>query len=65
VIRLARIFLLIVLALMTLSFVMALGTPDTGLVEQVALLALIGGCVYLAAKLSTAADWAVRRFARH
>lgn len=65
VVRVARVLLILVLALLTTSFLIGLGTASTGPVEKAALLALIGGCVYAAAKASTLAEWAIRHLARH
>jgi hypothetical protein len=63
-IRATRVLLILMLALLTLSFVMALGTSSTGLLEKAILLLLIGGCVYLAAKVTTLSEWMVHRL-RH
>jgi hypothetical protein len=49
VVRLARVLLVILLAFLTISFVMGVGTAGTGPVEKLVLLGLIGGCVYAAA----------------
>ena len=64
VIRVARVLLIIVLALLAISFVMGVGTPSTGPVEKVALLLLIGGCVYAAAKITAVSEWLVHRLPR-
>jgi hypothetical protein len=61
VIRVARVLLMLVLALLALSFVVAVGTASTGPVEKVALLPLIGGCVYAAAKITAVSEWLVHR----
>jgi hypothetical protein len=52
---------MLVLALLALSFVVAVGTASTGPVEKVALLPLIGGCVYAAAKITAVSEWLVHR----
>jgi hypothetical protein len=62
VVRVARVLLIIALAFMTISFVMALGTIGTGLLEKAVLLVLIGGCVYAAAKVTTLSDRLVHHF---
>jgi hypothetical protein len=64
VVRVARVLLILVLALLAISFVIGVGTTSTGLVEKVALLLLIGGCVYGAAKVTTVTEWLVHRLAR-
>jgi hypothetical protein len=53
--RLARVLLILLLAVFTISFVIGVGTPETGAVKKVVLLALIAGCVFLAAQVSTLA----------
>ena len=63
-VRLARVLLLLLLAFFAVSFVIGLGTPQTGAVERVVLLALIAGCVFLAAKVSTLATKAQTRLQR-
>ena len=60
-VRLARVLLILLLAYVTIVLVISLGTPGTGAAEKVVLLALIAGCVVLAAKVST---WAGRARAR-
>jgi hypothetical protein len=64
-VRLARVLLILFLAFFTVSFVIGLGTPETGTIEKVVLLALIAGCVFLAAKVSTLATKAQTRLQRH
>jgi len=58
------VLLIIVLALLAISFVMGVGTASTGPVEKVVLLLLIGGCVYAAAKVTVVSDRLVGRLAR-
>jgi len=65
VIRATRVLLILMLAVLTISLVMAVGTSTTGWVEKVVLLVLIGGCVYAAARVTTLSDWLVHRLARH
>ena len=65
VVRLVRILLILVLAALTVAFVVGLGRPEVGAVEKVALLALAAGCVVLAAKISTLASKAQGRLQRH
>jgi hypothetical protein len=65
VVRVARVVLLLLLALFTIMLVIGLGTPDTGIVEKVALVALIVGCVALAARISTWADAVTQRIRTH
>jgi hypothetical protein len=64
VVRLARLLLVLVLAFLTISSVIGVATPDTGLLEKVVLLCLIGGCIYAAAKITVLTDRAVARLAR-
>jgi hypothetical protein len=64
IVRVARVLLIIALALMAISFVIGVGTPSTGPVEKIALLLLIGGCVYAAAKVTAVTEWVVERLAR-
>jgi hypothetical protein len=64
-VRLARVLALLLLAVFTVSLVIGLGTSDTGVIEKVVLLALIAGCVFLAAKVSRFATRAQARLQRH
>lgn len=64
VVRVARVLLIGVLALMAISFVMGIGVSSTGLLEKALLLALIGGCVYAAAKVTTLSERIVHRLDR-
>ena len=61
----ARALLILLLATFVISFVIGVGSSETGAVEKVALLALIVGCVALAAKVSTFAARAQERLQRH
>ncbi len=61
VIRLARVVLTLVLALLTISFVIAVARPETGILEKAVLLTFIIGCVVAAAKVAT---WSSRAQAR-
>jgi hypothetical protein len=51
--RLARVVFLLVLAVMTVSLVIGIARPETGAAEKLVLLALVAGCVVLAAKTTT------------
>ena len=64
-VRLARVLLILLLATFTISLLIGVGSPETGAVEKVVLLALIAGCVFLAAKASTLATRAQARLQRH
>jgi hypothetical protein len=64
-VRLAKVLALLLLAFFTVSLVIGLGTSETGVIEKVVLLALIAGCVFLAAKVSTFATRAQVRLQRH
>jgi hypothetical protein len=63
VVRVVRVLLILVLALIAISFVMGVGTTNTGPVEKVVLVLLIGGCVYAAAKVTAVTEWLVHRLA--
>ncbi|MFC7494275.1 MULTISPECIES: hypothetical protein [unclassified Nocardioides] len=64
VVRATRFLLIVVLAMLAISFVMSLGTSNTGWLEKVVLLLLIGGCVYAAAKVTRLSEHVVGRL-RH
>ena len=64
-VRLARVLSILLLAVFTISFVVGLGTSGTGVLEKVVLIALIAGCVFLAAKVSTLATRTQARLQRH
>ena len=61
VVRVVRVLLILVLGCLAISFVMAIGTGGTGILEKVVLLVLIAGCVYAAAKVTILSEKAVRR----
>jgi hypothetical protein len=61
VVRAARVLLILLLALLAISFVIGIGTSSTGVLEKVVLLSLIGGCVYAAAKISSLSERMVQR----
>lgn len=52
-VRALRVLVTLALAALTLSLVIGLARPETGLVEKVVLVFLIVGCVFLAAKAAT------------
>ena len=54
-IRLARIYLILLLAAFAVSSVIGVATPETGVLEKVVLVAMFGGCVFLAAKVTDVA----------
>ncbi len=56
-IRIARVLLILMLATIVVSLVIGVARPETGVVEKVLLVALIGACVYVAAKVT---DWTTR-----
>jgi len=64
VVRATRVLLILLLAMLAISFDMALGTSSTGSLERFVLLLLIAGCVYAAAKANTVSAWMVQRL-RH
>lgn len=63
-VHLARVLLILVLALVTISLVIAIGRPATGAVEKLGLLALIAGCIFVAALVSKFATRTVERLQR-
>lgn len=65
VVKVTRVLLILMLAVLTISLVMALGTDNTGWIEKVLLVILISGCVYAAAKVTTLSERFVHRLARH
>jgi hypothetical protein len=64
-IRLVRVLLILVLAAFALSFIVGIGTQETGAVEKVVLLALIAGCVFAAAQVTKLASRLQARIPRH
>jgi len=54
-IRLARVLLILMLAVLAVSSVIGVATPETGMVEKVVLVAVFGGCVFLAAQVTNVA----------
>ena len=60
-VRVTRVLLILMLAMLVTSFVMALGTSDTGVLEKIVVLLLIGGCVYAAAKVTALSHWMLHR----
>jgi hypothetical protein len=62
---LTRVLVLLLLASLAVSLVIGLGTSGTGAIEKAVLLALIAGCVLLAAKVSTLATKVQARLQRH
>jgi hypothetical protein len=63
-VRLVQILLILVLALLTIALVIALGRAETGAAEKLALLALIAGCIFLAAQVPKIATKTRRRIQR-
>ena len=49
-IRLVRVLLILALAVFAVSFVIGVATPDSGMVEKLALVAMFGSCIFLAAQ---------------
>ena len=64
-VRVVRVLVLLLLAVFTVSLVIGLGTSGTGVIEKVVLLALIAGCVFLAAKVSELATRVQARLQGH
>ena len=63
IVRIVRVLVILVLALLAISFVMGVAAPHSGPVEKIVLLALVGGCVYAAAKVTALSGWVVHRLA--
>lgn len=63
--RVARVLLIFLLATFVISLVIGIGSPETGPVEKVVLLALIAVCVALAAKVSWFATRVQERLQRN
>src|SRR4051812_24674405 len=51
-VRAVRVVLTLVLVALVLSFIIGVARPETGILEKVVLVALIAGCVFLAARVS-------------
>jgi hypothetical protein len=64
-IRLARILLILLLAVFAVSLVIGMATPETGMVEKIVLVALFCGCVFLAAQVTHVATRLRRRVRAH
>jgi len=64
-IRLARVLLILMLAMFAVSSVIGVATPETGMVEKVVLLAMFGACVFLAAQVTNMATRLTRRVQSH
>ena len=60
-IHLTRVMLILVLALVTIPAIIGIGGSATGAVEKVVLLALIAGCIVVAALVSKVATRTVER----
>ena len=64
-IRLARVFLILMLAVFAVSCVVGVATPQTGMVEKAVLVAMFGGCVFLAAQVTNLSTRLTRRVLSH
>jgi len=64
-VRLAKVLVILLLAIFTISLAIGVGSSETGAVEKAVLLALIAGCVVVAAKVSTLATKATERLQHH
>jgi sterol desaturase/sphingolipid hydroxylase (fatty acid hydroxylase superfamily) len=60
-VRATRVLLILMLAMLVISLVMAVAASDTGLLEKVVLLLLIGGCLYAAARVTELSQWLLHR----
>lgn len=61
-IRLTRVLTLLVLAVFVVSLIIGLAGSETGALEKIVLLVVIAGCVAAAAKVSSIALAAERKF---
>ena len=64
-VQVTRALLVLVLAFLTLSLVMSIGTRTTGPAEKVVLLACVGACLYATVYLTRCSQRLVQRLARH
>lgn len=64
-IRLVRVLLIMVLAVVAVSSIVGIGTPVTGAVEKAVLVALFAGCVLAAAQVTNLASRLQERVPRH
>ncbi len=64
-IRLVRVLLILVLAMLTVSLVIAIGSRETGGVEKLVLVALIATFVFAAAWVTTFSSRLQQRIPRH
>jgi len=64
-IRLVRVVLILVLAVLAVSFVIGIGSRETGGVEKFVLVALIATCVFAAARVTTFSSRLQQRLLRH
>jgi hypothetical protein len=55
-IRVGRVLLILVLAVLTVQCIIGIGTAETGVLEKVVLGGLIALCVVLAARVTTVAE---------
>jgi hypothetical protein len=63
-VRAARVLLTLLLAVLVVSLVIAVAKPETGIIEKAVLVALIAGCVFVAAHLPAWSTMAQARFRR-
>ena len=60
----ARVLLTLLLAVLVVSLVIGVAKPETGIIEKAVLVALIAGCVFLAARFPAWSTRAQARFRR-
>ena len=60
-IRLLRVLVILAIAALAVSLLVGVVSPHTGGVEKVVLMLLLGGCVFLAAKVTDLAAWLSER----
>ena len=51
-IRVARVLLILALAVVAVTLLIGVATPETGMVEKLVLVAVVGGCAFLAAQVT-------------
>lgn len=63
-VRLVEVLVILVLALFTISLAIGIGSPATGATEKPVLLALVAGCIFVAALVSKLATRTRERLPR-
>jgi len=64
-IQLARVVLILMLAVFAAAFVIGVATPETGLIEKMVFVIVFGGCVFLAAQVTNMTTRLTKRARSH